>query len=543
MKTKRAILTLSVAGLFTTGNQVFARQIPNHDFEGEWRASVPWTSGDNRQSLDDAFTPAGWCVSHVMGMYMSFMNQWMGSTIVGEKVTETSGNSAIRLYNSPNSVMSSQIVPGYITLGTTWSTATGMGQNTDGGTFGGIDFAYKPDALSFDYRHTLSEGTTDDAGSTVAGYLWKGTFAQTDVPGEIVMQGNAKTVEMQNRERNILGLETSSGGEVSKTDGAECVAKLLYTIDATADDWTHCEVNFEYLTEGMPEKLNLIFAAGDYFSAMPVQGATLDIDNVRLVYFSRLKSVEVNGADIPLAEGQYDYKVEAEMPLAAADVVCRLMGASASATVSLDAARSTMTIAVSNVDADTDGRNEHIYTFEFNGVKEDDAQSVYPGKLSVLMGENELCSGQTAVIEITVVSDGKCRFLLPDLVIDGLGTIGDIELGNVSYTEADGVTTYSGRQENMSLMDGDIIADYVELHGTIDAEGKAQMHIDVMWNGVPITVTFVSDGKSGISAPAVSGVPAPVEYYDLGGRRVQPSAAHGKIYIRKQGVTSEKVIM
>lgn len=537
---KKILFFTSLWSCILVGAQTgMAQQLPNSDFEGAWQECIPWTSGGNTQSLDGAMTPQGWTISHVMGMNM--FGSWLGSTIVGEKAPDAESNSTVRLYNSPNSVLSSQIVPGYITLGTTWSTAAGMGGDSDGGSFGGVEFTNKPDALQFAYRRSHGDASPDEV-ATVVAYLWNGTFSQADVPAEIALSNPTK-ITMLDRDRNILGMETAQGGEVSKTDDAACIARLIHTIQGDATEFAQANVEFDYLDKtATPEKFNIIFSAGDYFSATPGEGNTLDIDDVKLIYYSRLGSIAVKGVEIPLIDGIYEYNGETEMPAGADDVTYTILGANATAEVTFDTDEATMTVTVKNTDADTDGLSEHSYTFRF--LKPEVAEpKIFVGKLSVEMGGSAICSDQDATIEISYLTENTCNFKLPNLVLGDLGTLGDINLNNVSYVVSDGVTTYTGRQDNMSLMGGAIIADFVELRGTTTDDGEADMHIDVMWNSLPISVTFSTPGKAGISEISTEESLGPVEYYNLAGIRVMPSTLTKGVYIRKQGKTTSKILV
>lgn len=218
-----AIAVTSLAG----SNVMQAQQLPNANFDGEWVECNPWTT--DPEAYPDRWDPAidvlgtepeGWCMANVMGMYLGTF--FMGSTQVGFPDEDGyNGSKAARLVNSPNSIMETQIVPGYMTLGTTWSTAVGFAaDNKDGGTFGGIDYAYTPDALAMMYKRTHGSYAPDEP-ATVVAYLWKGVYRQADVPGNIAGV-EATKVTMVNRDRNILGMETAQGGEVT-TEGDACL--------------------------------------------------------------------------------------------------------------------------------------------------------------------------------------------------------------------------------------------------------------------------------------------------------------------------------
>ena len=49
-------------------------------------------------------------------------------------------------------------MPGYMGLGTTWNTSV-MGQQNDGGSFGGIEFTNRPDAVEFYYQRICPEAS------------------------------------------------------------------------------------------------------------------------------------------------------------------------------------------------------------------------------------------------------------------------------------------------------------------------------------------------------------------------------------------------
>ena len=79
-----------------------------------------------------------------------------------------------------------------------------------GGVFSGMAFAYRPDALAFDYIREFAEGA-DEQVATVLVYAWKGTWTQEEVPGNNSMSADVVKTTMIDRDRNILGMETSQG--------------------------------------------------------------------------------------------------------------------------------------------------------------------------------------------------------------------------------------------------------------------------------------------------------------------------------------------
>lgn len=286
-----------------------------------WSEGTPWDSkngyynlsqipnqiwGSSPYARDMFLQPQGWCTSGVIGI------SGLGLTAVAKCDTLAEGDYAITLTNNPNPFMASQIVPAYMSLGTTWATAKATimmtVENADGGAFGGMSFSQLPDAISLVYKRAHGTANAEEPASVIA-YTWKGTFTQANVPGNTNLGATTK-VDMIDRDRNILGLETAEGGEVTKTDDAALVAKAEYYIKGDAAEWTELTVPFEYSAEGvLPEKLNIIISANDYFGerAKIGGGNSLSVDDIRLVYYHALGSLAYEGHALAFDEAVTDY--------------------------------------------------------------------------------------------------------------------------------------------------------------------------------------------------------------------------------------------
>lgn len=549
MKKNYAIFgsALMVAVSALTAN---AQQLPNAGFEEGWGACKPWVPKNNAK--ETGTTPSPWTISQVGGIGTA----GTGATVVGEKCEGYNSTSAVKLYNSPNSLVKAQTVPGYVTLGTTWSTAQGiMANNKDGGTFGGIEFAYRPDAVSFMY--TRSHGTANpNEPATVVAYLWKGTYTQANVPADISLSTPSK-VNMIDRERNILGMTTDQGGEVTKTDDAACIAKIDCSIPGDASEWTPKFIEFNYLTNDTPEKFNIIFAAGNYWSTDLGQGNTLCVDDVKLIYYSRLAGVKVNGSDVPaFAPDTYEYTMAVETPASADAISHELLGKAKGSTVKVDLDKTnnkallTVTNAAGN---DIDGKASHVYTINFAAKPDPSNASVYEGKLVIEMGGGVINEGDETKysVYITPTTAGHCDFSLPNFSLDlggGAENLGDITVENCTMTHnADGTTSYSGHKDNLTLsLGGEPIVANVDLTGTESATGALKMTINVAWlyegSEIPIDVTFNGQKKStGVADITIGEEDAPVEYYNLQGIRV--NNPESGVYIRRQGNTVSKVLV
>lgn len=77
------------------------------------------------------------------------------------------------------------------------------------------------------------------------------------------------------------------------------IAKIESYTTEQPTEWTEWTIPFEYVSENSkvtPEKINVIFAASDYFNSTNVtEGVKLCIDDVSLVYYKHLKSLTIDG--------------------------------------------------------------------------------------------------------------------------------------------------------------------------------------------------------------------------------------------------------
>ncbi|MCM1504177.1 MAG: calycin-like domain-containing protein [Muribaculum sp.] len=562
MKKFYTIFGMATVAVLTT--VASAQQLPNSNFDGEWNISVPWTSDGNTTEMGanfgqeyegepiefnnvKAYNPASWCISHVIGM------NGLGATITGEKIEEgyNGSKSAVKLINVANSIVSTQIVPGYITLGTTWSTSL-MGSENDGGSFGSVAFTHKPDAIAFQYKRThgvadenadeMTQGTyKPEEPATVVAYLWKGEWSQADVPGNIGFI-SATPCTMVDRDRNILGMATDKGGAVTSTEGSELIASLNYSITGDATDWTYFEQPIAYTSDATPEKINVIISANDYFGGAAAVGRdnSLTIDDIKLVYYSRLNSVKVNGTAVENFDSKtYTYNVAGTCPATESAFELDVLGKSAQTEITIDATNNTATVKVSNVDADSDGLKEHTYTFNFAGEQQSAVK--YVGTLTVTFGVD--MPFPNSELYITPTGANICTIALYNFNFPGVGNVGDIIVDGVQTTTAsDGTITYTGSKEGLSLMEGNMIVN-VGVNGTETPEGALTMNIPVEAPVGQVGVVFNGQkDNSGIDA-IVNDDNAPVEYFNLNGIRVNGENLAPGIYVKRQGNKVSKILI
>lgn len=387
--------------------------MPNGNFDGDWEANHPYIGSSNNRTKGDQ--PVGWCVANVNGMKVGLGQ--MGETKVADKVDGLSGY-AVKLTNT--NIAFGQIAPGYMCLGTTWNTSVGTFPitNKDGGSFGGYALqGYKPDAIEFMYQCAGGTGT-------VVAYLWKGTWTQKSVPVTTASATSGLTkVDMVDRDRNILGIAHSHGGEggkVTKSADAELIASLQEFITDSPTSWTKRTIEFDYKNaNAAPEKINVIFAANDYFNSDNItKNNSLTVDDVKLVYYSQLKSISVNGTAINgFAEDKYEYTVDGEYTEGC--LTTEVKGVAATQTVAYNEETGVATITVKGQDWTESNRNEHVYTVQFAQP----AASV-PSLASLkISGENFVLTEDVTEYELPYVYNKGIVF---EPVADEESTLGDV---------------------------------------------------------------------------------------------------------------------
>lgn len=339
-----------------------------NDFSGDWETCIPWDSKGNTES--SGTQPKGWHISNVQTA--------VGAVVAGAKAEGSNGTTvAVKLTNQE---MAGQMIPAYMSLGTPWATAETKGtkvRNADGGVFGGTTFTYRPDAISFDYQRDNSKRKEN---ATAIAYLWKGTWTQTNVPGNTAVgifgYGTATKVTMTNRDRNVLGNETSAtlGDKPAKpSKDAKLIAKLEQSIsESTKGTWKSMTIPFTYKDgTAIPEYINVIFAANDYFGDRNgiVAGNSLTIDNVKLVYYHALNSLTYNGNKVAnFDEGTTEYTLSGKLAEDFDKVKFTIKGAGATYDVAKDEANNVATITVKGNDYDVNPSSKTVYTIKFDGT-------------------------------------------------------------------------------------------------------------------------------------------------------------------------------
>ena len=603
MNKKIYLLGLCVAASATVAN---AQQLPNVGFV-DWKGDAGCgntlglylqSAGNIFQGYTYTFTneelqrpgdePSDWNGSSVNQKARSILGTMPASKVLITSSTEGSDNKVAKLQNLFVGLGSiGANAPGFLTLGTPWVFADQNTDICDGGTYGGVEFKYRPDAIAGKFKRADQNEKGEAVEATgelshIIAYLWSGTSSSkigqkdssTGLPDTSVDEDYSKVVNLldcDDVDKALLG--NDNAGAVS--GDFKLISSCDRAFSTTDGDWMEIIVPLEYNDiESVPEKMNVIISAGDYWTRGNLKtNTTLLVDDVDFVYYSTLTDLKVNGETVALKDGEYEYAMSGSALPTVAQVVATTKSQFAEAAVTVDAENAQVRIVVTNQGGkDVDGETSHTYVLQYEKAAEPEQ---YPGYLNIEMGGSNIAKNQDATIEITETGEGKCTFVLPDLTLTGLGNLGTIEVSDVTVTVDDNETkTYAGSVEGMSLLGGAIGAD-VELNGTIDVNGICDFKIDVLWNSmeghqmetpVPINVTFTTNeipaGVEGVNgeavavygvagAAAIDGYSGAIEVYAADGRLVKSVmvdgnaeiSLNGGLYIVRAGSEAYKVFV
>lgn len=484
---RKFILLFAAAALSSLG--MTAQQL-NGTFDGTWVNCYP-----NNGTTAVGTQPEGWSVSNVHQVFPFIL-----VTPEADRTGNEAGHS-VKMVNTWCGLGTlGATAPAYMTLGNTWSYGDvadpSINGKSDGGAYGGMDFTYRPDAVSLWVKrlHSTAESTSNinkEEKASVIFYSWKGS---TKSSVKIGLSWNATTMDMVDREKDVLGDRTPD----SKTEDFELISSMEQYIEGDINEWTQMVYDIKYHSESTPEKVNLIVSSSDFFDRAKMgEGNQLWVDDVDFVYYSTLTGLEVGGAAVPdFAANKYVYDMGIVTALPAAESISAVAKSPrANVEVTVDEAAWQVRVAVTNQGGmDLDGETSHTYTLQY----EKPETTEYAGYLNINMDGMPLTYNADATVRIVDYKDGTCDFILPNFTLNLGGSalpLGDIAVPEATMTEdASGVKTFEGMVPEMSLKYN--IKARVELNGTINAEGKANFDVDVTWfNGeeeTPIAVTFTS---------------------------------------------------
>lgn len=243
--------------------------------------------------------PNGWSASNV-DRVLKF------PIVFGDTDRTTTDGKSVRMMNDFCGAMGlGANAPAFINLGDFWSYAWckvvifGSGSKilaSDGGTHGGMEFTYQPDSIvGYIKRQHGTENVEEKA--QILAYFWKGTTKSQVKSGlSLKEKEDVEPQEMVDRDKDVLGMITE---DVTKSEDFSLVATVDKFIEGDYEDWTYVSLPVNYLTDGVPEKTNVIISSAEYFNDKTIgKGNTLWADDFKFVYNSKLKSITINGTPL-----------------------------------------------------------------------------------------------------------------------------------------------------------------------------------------------------------------------------------------------------
>lgn len=484
-----------------------------------WSDCTPWI-GTGVSSTTVGKNPAGWCISHIAGYKLV---DWVGSQSLGVEATGQGGNKAVLLKNEN---VKGNPTPAYLTLGTSWNTASTTAAYADGGTWGGISFKYKPDAISFNYKRSEADASKAQP-ATVVAYLWKGTFKQDKVPTNIATVGkrfdNRHKETMVNRDRSILNMSTDQGGNVSEK--GTLLASKVEKITNVTDKWINKVVSIDYTNvDETPDMFNIIFAANDYFGKKSdiVVGNTFSVENVQLLYYHYLKSVSYDGQKLTSAASdsltfdmstvEYDNTKE---------LACVKGGVGSTIdTPSYDKTTGKLTINVKGNDYAANDKSITTYTIQFKAPEQDKVTTtLYKNSLFVdphAMGTQQMTLDNEIKLNYHEKS-GQYDLLLENFEFGGI-SVGDVLVENLTKTDAGTQTLFTSENTPVQInLMGKPTKVLVNVNATVE-NGKMTANIQIPLSG---SVDDIAQLVNVVFAP----------HYDI-------NASSGVIDIKKSGLAN-----
>lgn len=468
--------------LLVLGTEAGAQQLSNSDFEQGWEDCYPLTSYETLSETKVGSQPIGW---HSANVYQS--------GVPGELVTkvEENGNTYVRMENKFIGIdlgawlgKIGSNAPGYLTLGKPWACANMSGLNikdADGGTYGGVEFAYRPDAISFKYKRSHGSEKADEP-FTVSAYSWNGTFTSDEKVGV-----PTKDCVMEDRDRVVLGTNSDA------ISSGKLIASVTEKIDGDASDWTEKIVRLNYNTEyseEIPTKFNIIFSSADYYGDRNEIGAgnVLCIDDVKLIYNSELASLTYDGKSITVQENMdLSDQMYDENKLG-----YTLTGKGATVDKSFNKVTGVLTLIVKGNDwTEENPSNQNIYTVQFAKPIPSSAEVAgdYTPLLKISLAESETFVPSVNDINIQYSEENGTVFTMKDFNFAGVMDLGDVVVPGATLSYVNGGIKVSVKDKKVTLPKvGEV---EITVNAIVDDNKELTGNVDITYPLFPISVSLV----------------------------------------------------
>lgn len=472
---KKKVIAGSLALLAVTAMYAQTYQLPNVGFENwEDAKGILWTEKNENQGQPGK-EPQSWHSPNI---------KYVATTDELVQKKSDNGKTYANVINKKSGQLSSFIPTlGTLTLGNTWYASCGNGNAKDwtsdkykstnelyaqNGTYSGISFVGRPDAIIGDFQNYSSDGH-------IIAYLWKGSFFG-EVPASMKKKQINSWLKLENLDRAIWSqidksiVTSETVQNITKSEGAEIIAYCDKAFNESFT-WATVEIPLNYLSAATPEKTNVIIAAGyPWDSRKSVEEESINVDNVRYAYFSRLSDASIDGYAFDFNPNTLDYVITVDdvenftLPTGVNYSIMsnEALTADKEATVSSINDNKQISIKVTNKQSianaeatDADGLREHTYNFYFR-----EAPQQFEGFYFTNVNGTDIYSGETTTLTLTQENADYHTYTLAiaDVKVAQAATraAGDavnVTVSGLTKTEKDGKVIYSGTDDNAKVGD------------------------------------------------------------------------------------------
>lgn len=539
---KKKVIAGSLALLAVTAMHAQTYQLPNVGFENWENAKGIIHTEDGSSKSQPGQCPTGWFSPNIT--YPNTSDQLV------QKST-TNNLPFANIINAKAGWLSNYIpMVATLSLGQAWYISRGNGSSTDtniagnnkstnlkyaqNGTFGGLSFIGRPDALVGDFK---SDTRNDNENAHIVAYLWNGSF-YGEVPQEIKSKEIKSWRNIENLDRAIWSeidpsiVTSETVRNITKSEGAEIVAYCDKTFDSTFG-WTPVEIPLTYKSSATPEMTNVIIAAGNpWDSRKSVENNNICADNIRYVYYSRLSDASIDGYAFDFNPNTLDYTIPVDdvenftLPTGVSYSIMsnEALTADKEAAVITNDDNKQISIKVTNKQSianaeatDADGLREHTYNFYFR-----EAPQQFNGFYFTNVNGLDIYAGEPTTFSIAQCNNDYRLYTLTfnDIKVAQAATraAGDavnITVSGLTKTEKDGKVIYSGTDNKAKV-----------------GEETKPVSVDAEFDGDNYKVFLSFTNKDGSVTKVVSTPePATSSVSEINGATAAVAAAEGAILV------------
>lgn len=479
--------------LLICSTSIDAQQIPNGGFDDydtgwngigiqpkEWNGSnvsqkVSGFTAKQQEVYSDENYPSG------DGKSVKLVNTLAYATFLGQKI----GSNA----------------PAYITLGSPWVYATPNVSKCDGGTWGGISFSHKPDAIrGYIKREIATEPTVDISSAklnseetcNIIFYSWKGNTSTT--LSNLSSSANQSQIQnniVVNLDRAVLAGEEGvpvDNNETTKSEDFKLIAVGWYNVKPEEADlgWHEITIPITYKDdESVPQNMNIIISAADYFNRANIgDNNKLWADDFEFVYYSELASLTYDGKPITVQENMdLSDQMYDENKLS-----CTLTGKGATVDKSFNKVTGVLTLTVKGNDwTEVNPSNQHVYTIQF--AKPIPSSAEVAGDYDPLLNISVYGMVVPSVNDISISEqDGSVVFTMKNFNFAGSLDMGDIEVPGATLSYVDNGIKISVVEQEVMLKIG---LATISIDAVVDNNKELTGTVSIDYSGLPVSVSMV----------------------------------------------------